>query len=155
MEAEYEFIDYDSKYKSDFARLNYQWIEQYFEIEETDRKYLDHPEQMIIEKGGAIIFIRRAEKIIGTCALVKMDSLTFELAKMAIDPEEHGKGLGYKLGKATIEKARQLGAERIYLESNTVLEPAIHLYRKLGFIEFTASESPYARSNIQMEYSFD
>jgi hypothetical protein len=43
-----------------------------------------------------------------------------------------------------------LQADRVYLESNTILEPAIRLYRKLGFDEFVGEPSPYARCNIQM-----
>lgn len=155
MDSKYEFIGFQSQYSSDFARLNYEWIEAYFQIEETDRNYLDNPEKMIIEKGGEIIFIRKGNEIIGTCALVRINNDLYELAKMAIDPKEHGNGLGYRLGKAIIDKARQLGAKKLFLESNTILKPAINLYRKLGFKEIEESESPYARSNIQMEYYFD
>ena len=74
----------------------------------------------------------------------------YELAKMGVHPEFHGQGIGYLLGKAVIEKARSLGATTLYLESNTKLTPALNLYRKLGFQEVQAHESPYERSNIQM-----
>jgi ribosomal protein S18 acetylase RimI-like enzyme len=50
-----------------------------------------------------------------------------------------------------IEKARQCGAEKIILQSNTILEPAINLYRKLGFEEVDTFPSEYKRSNIHME----
>ena len=54
------------------------------------------------------------------------------------------------LGTAIIEKARTLGARGIYLESNTILKPAISLYHKLGFKKVTGHPTPYARCNIQM-----
>ena len=53
--------------------------------------------------------------------------------------------------QAVIEKARSLGASKIFLESNTRLKPAINLYHKLGFKKVSGHASPYERSNIQME----
>ena len=50
-----------------------------------------------------------------------------------------------------IEKAKEAGFKRLYLESNTILKPAINLYYKLGFKKITGAPSPYERSNIQME----
>jgi len=35
-----------------FRRLNLEWIEQQFAVEEADRKVLDHPERAIIAPGG-------------------------------------------------------------------------------------------------------
>nr|MCU0634753.1 GNAT family N-acetyltransferase [Gemmatimonadaceae bacterium] len=58
---------------------------------------------------------------------------------------------GWRLGTATLERARQMGARRVYLESNTRLAPAIALYRKLGFVPVVGPPSPYARCDIQME----
>jgi len=91
------------------------------------------------------------DKPVGTCALIKLDGDTFELGKMAVSPEAKGKGIGYLLGTAAIEKAKEAGAARLYLESNTVLKPAINLYQKLGFKKITGTPSPYERSNICME----
>ena len=75
----------------------------------------------------------------------------FELAKMAVSPKAQGKYIGWLLGNAVIEKARSLGARKIYLESNTVLKPAINLYYKLGFQKVIGRSTPYERCNIQME----
>lgn len=49
-----------------------------------------------------------------------------------------------------VDAARELGATNIYLESNTILEPAINLYHKLGFQKITGQVSPYERTNIHM-----
>jgi N-acetylglutamate synthase-like GNAT family acetyltransferase len=150
-----EIIDYDPQYKSDFATLNYRWIKAYFKVEGTDRQYLDNPEEMILHKGGEILFVKLNGEVIGTCALVKVDAHRFELAKMAIQPGIQGRGIGYQLGLAIIKKAKAYGAKVLFLESNTILEPAIKLYRKLGFKEVEGYTSPYERSNIQMELMLD
>ena len=65
-----------------------------------------------------------------------------------------GLGIGFLIGQACIEKARALGAHRVYLESNTTLKPAINLYHQLGFRKVAGPPSPYERCNIQMELTF-
>jgi len=145
-----QIVDYIPAYQQAFKRLNEEWITAYFKMEETDYKSLDHPDDYILHKGGHILIALYEQEPIGACALIKMDNNMFELAKMAVSPKAKGKGIGYLLGKACIEKARELGAERLYLESNTILKPAISLYHKLGFKKITGVPSPYERCNIQM-----
>ncbi|MDP9079369.1 MAG: bifunctional helix-turn-helix transcriptional regulator/GNAT family N-acetyltransferase [Bacteroidota bacterium] len=150
---EVQIIPYQPKYTTAFKKLNEDWITQFFKMEASDNKYLDHPEENILSKGGSIFMAIYKDQPVGTCAIVKMDGDQFELAKMGVAPEAKGKGIGFMLGNACIEKARGLGAKRLYLESNTILKPAISLYHKLGFKKITGPPSPYERSNIQMELS--
>jgi N-acetylglutamate synthase-like GNAT family acetyltransferase len=90
-------------------------------------------------------------KPVGTVALIRLDERTQELAKMAVAPEAQGRNIGWLLGQAAIQKGRELGLHSIYLESNTILKPAISLYHKLGFQKISGPPSPYERCNIQME----
>ena len=146
-----EIIDYSPEFYDDFKRLNYQWIEKYFTVEDADRQSLNYPNKKILQPGGHIYMARQNGKAVGTCALVKVNNDTYELAKMAVAEAARGRGIGWRLGQATIHKARELGATTIFLESNTVLEPAINLYEKLGFRKIIGPPSPYERCNIQME----
>ena len=146
-----QIVNFEPKFSTAFKELNEEWILQYFEMEESDRKMLHDPQGYILDQGGAILIALMDDKPIGTCALLKMEGETFELAKMAVSPDAQGKQIGYKLGVATIEKARELGAQKIYLETNSVLKPAINLYYKLGFEEAKGYDSPYSRCNLQME----
>lgn len=148
---EIEIIDYSPEFHDDFKRLNYEWIEKYFKLEASDYQSLDHPDQKILQPGGHIFMARHNGKIVGTCALIKINDDTYELAKMAVAERTRGKGIGWLLGQAAIAKARELKAKTIYLESNTILEPAIKLYQKLGFRKVVGHPSPYERCNIQME----
>jgi ribosomal protein S18 acetylase RimI-like enzyme len=53
---------------------------------------------------------------------------------------------------ACIERARQFGAKRLYLETNSGLAPALGLYRRFGFQDVQpAQPSPYARADVMME----
>lgn len=144
-------IDYTSEYKRAFKQLNEEWITQYFKMEASDHKALDHPDEYIIDQGGHIFIALYDGKTVGACALIKMNDKKFEMAKMAVSPKAQGKSIGTLLGQACIDKAKELGADTLYLESNTKLKPAISLYRKLGFEKITGPPSPYERSNIQME----
>lgn len=146
-----QIVAYEPKYQNAFKDLNVEWIEQHWEMEPSDYKALDKPTENIIDKGGYIAVALYKQQPVGTCALIKMDDGSLELAKMAVSGPVKGIGIGYMLGMHVISKAREMGAKRIYLESNTVLVPAITLYRKLGFKKILGSESPYKRCNIQME----
>ena len=133
-----------------FRRLNYEWIDRYFGVEPADREMLDAP-QDIIDSGGHILVALIDGSPVGVCALLPEADGTFELAKMAVDGDVRGRGIGWALGQAAIATARAAGASRLVLQSNTVLAPAMALYRKLGFVEVHDAPSLYARSNIHME----
>ncbi|MEJ7658548.1 MAG: GNAT family N-acetyltransferase [Hymenobacter sp.] len=110
------------------------------------------PAAYILQPGGHILLAACRRGGVGTCALIRMDAQTYELAKMAVSPAAQGLGIGLRLGEAALAKARALGAGRVYLESNTKLGPALKLCHKLGFRKTVAvAPSPYKRCNIQME----
>lgn len=148
-----QIVPYSEQYQEAFKALNEQWISTYFEIEETDSKALDNPKSYILDKGGKIFVALYQDQPVGVCALIKMDDpdYQFEMAKMAVSPEAQGKSIGWLLGQTVVTEARRLGASKIYLESNTLLKPAINLYHKLGFKKIVGRSTPYARCNIQME----
>ncbi len=148
-----KIVVYQPQYEGDFKRLNEEWITRYFKIEDADRRALENPKEYILDKGGEILIALEEKTVLGVCALLKMtdEKYDYELAKMAVSPKARGKGIGFLLGKAIIHKATRLGATNIYLESNTILRPAISLYEKLGFKKIAGHDTPYERCNIQME----
>ena len=148
-----KIVSYQPEYLQAFKKLNEEWITKWFKMEEADHKALDNPEDYIINKGGHILVALYDGAPAGVCALIKMDDpeYDFELAKMAVSAAMQGKNIGWLLGNAVIEKARSRGAAKIYLESNTMLKPAINLYHKLGFKKVAGHTTPYERCNIQME----
>ena len=148
-----KIVPYKPIYADAFRKFNEEWITTYFKMEEADYKALDHPKEYILDKDGEILVALYDEEPVGVCALIKMDDpvYDYELAKMAVSPKAQGKNIGWLMGQAIIEKAKSLGAKRLYLESNTILTPAINLYYKLGFKKIAGRATPYERSNIQME----
>lgn len=148
-----QIVRYSELYQTAFKSLNEQWISTYFEIEEADTKALDNPKSNILDKGGEIFVALYNEQPVGVCALIRMDDpdYQYEVAKMAVSPGVQGKSIGWLLGQAVVSEAKLLGATKLYLESNTLLKPAINLYHKLGFKKVVGRSTPYARCNIQME----
>ena len=144
-------VDFEPGHQASFKHLNEAWITRWFAMEEADHHALDHPDEQILAKGGHILIALSKDEPVGTCALLSQDAASFELAKMSVAEHLRGRGVGLLLGRAAIDRARQLGARRLCLESSTRLEPAINLYRKLGFREIQGAPSHFARCNIQME----
>ncbi|MBV8327148.1 GNAT family N-acetyltransferase [Chryseobacterium sp.] len=150
---EVKIIAYEPQYKEAFKTLNEEWIKTFFVMEPSDYKLLDNPEEQIINKGGYIGFALLNGEPVGTCALVKAqeEPIAFELSKMAVSPKAQGKKIGYLLGNALVEKARELKAEKVFLETNSILVPAIRLYEKLGFQHIPITNPGYDRVDVQME----
>lgn len=144
-----EIIDFVPKYRDDFKNLNVEWLEKYFEVEPYDKEVLSNPEKYILEKGGKIFFAKLEDKIIGTVALMPKNS-SFELTKMAVKHTIQSKGIGSLLMKKCIDEAKNLGLKEIFLFSNTKLDKAINLYKKVGFLEEYFDSSDYKRANIYM-----
>ncbi|WP_316634988.1 bifunctional helix-turn-helix transcriptional regulator/GNAT family N-acetyltransferase [uncultured Flavobacterium sp.] len=148
-----KIVPFEPQYQDAFRQLNVEWISTYFEMEEADYKALDNPQEYILKKGGKIYVALYCNEPVGVCALIKTkdSDYDFEMAKMAVSPKAQGKNIGFLLGQAIVNGAREEGAKKIYLESNTILKPAINLYYKLGFQKVYGLATPYKRCNIQME----
>jgi GNAT superfamily N-acetyltransferase len=147
-----EIVEFTEKYAADFARLNYEWIEHFFQIEAHDREMLDNPVEYIIKDGGQIFFALSGEKAVGTVALLRVGEDSFELAKMAVTPEYRGLKIGEKLISVCLDYAKRVGKKRVFLLSNTKLTPALTLYKKFGFREIPLDpDNLYERTDIQME----
>jgi hypothetical protein len=80
---------YNKNYKEYFKILNLEWLELYFKVEPIDMDLLSNPDK-IIDEGGEIFFAKLDNIIVGTCALLKIDENTFELAKMAVTKKAQG-----------------------------------------------------------------
>ena len=155
--SEVQIVDYEVRFASHFASLNYQWITEYFRVEEEDRKALDDPEGYAIRPGGNIFFLLEDKIPVGTVAMVPItrseeeQELCFELAKMAVRPDCRGKGYGSMLMQYCIDFARSAEAHEIMLVTNDVLSAAVALYEQAGFREVSEySDSRYERGNLEM-----
>lgn len=147
-------VPYRPEYAIYFERFNKAWLEEYFEVEPIDKYVLENPEEAILKPGGRILFAECEGKILGTVALKPVENGIYELTKMAVDKQSRGLGAGKLLCKAAIEEAQRLHAHTLILYSQTQLENAIAIYRKMGFQELTLEKGIYERADIKMGISF-
>jgi ribosomal protein S18 acetylase RimI-like enzyme len=145
-------VPYREDFRPAFEQLNRNWIEGYFVLEDADRAVFADPAGAIVRPGGQIFFVVDGDTVLGTCAVLRHSPSECEIAKMAVAPAARGRGLGDLLMEAAVDFAREIGARRITIVSNTVLAPALRLYRKHGFVEVPLeSDERYQRANIRME----
>ncbi len=149
-----EILTYRSEHQPRFEKLNRDWIEKYFWMEPIDFEVLQHPDEHILKKGGTIFMGAYNKEIAGTAAVKYVEPGTYEFTKVAVDEKFQGKKIGKAIAEAAIKWSKDLGAKRIILYSNTKLETAIAMYRKLGFKEIPL-DGPYKRSDIKMELKLD
>ena len=146
-----EIVPYQDKYKSDFERLNREWIEEFFKMEDQDFHTLQHPESYVIAKSGEIFFALLDQEVIGTAAMIPTSDKVFELAKMAVRKDVQGMGVGKLLLERCISFAKERKALEIFLLTNDVLKPALNLYLSTGFIlNHDYDDERYERGNTKM-----
>src|SRR5580698_851993 len=137
-----------------FRELNEAWIAGNFVVEDKDWEVLNDPVGKILRPGGALLMAVEDGVAIGTCALLPMKDGAFEVARMTVAEKCRGLGIGKKLVAHVIEYAKEMGASRLYLETNNKLVNAIRVYESLGFRHLPPElvhPSPYARANVYME----
>jgi N-acetylglutamate synthase-like GNAT family acetyltransferase len=104
---------------------------------------LNDIEANYINRGGIFeLFEDENGELFGTVGLYPMNEKTVELRKMYFAKELRGQGFGKKTLQRMIEKAKETGFKRIYLETATPLKEAIYLYEKFGFKPTCEVHSP-------------
>lgn len=150
--SEFEVAEFADRWTSEFARLNYEWIEKFFTVEKHDREILENPKEFVIEPGGQIFIALVHGRAAGTVAMIPADDRVVELTKMAVSPAYQGLGVGDRLMEKCIEFAKANAFATIFLETHSSLVPAIALYHKHGFAEVPCDpNSLYARADVRME----
>lgn len=149
---------FEPRLAADFARINRQWIEAMYTLERIDEAQLADPQGAIIATGGDVLFVEDPELgVVGTCGLLKTGEAEFELIKMAVLPEARGRGAGEFLLRATIARAFAIGAERLFLLTNSKSRAAIRMYERNGFVHdgetLVRCGGEYARCDVAMRYA--
>lgn len=149
--------EFDETLAQDFYDINAQWITTMFVLEQTDRDVLENPQARIIAPGGTILFVEAPGLgVVGTCALQRTGPTGYELTKMGVRESARGLKAGEFLLQAVIARAHELGADPLYLLTNSKCAAAVHLYEKLGFAHDAGIMADYGarydRCNVAMRY---
>lgn len=100
---------------------------------------LDHLSDFYLgDKARRYYFIAvEDDEVVGGVGLAEFEYFEdcAELQKLYLTDCVKGRGIGYQLIRMVEEKARELGYRKMYLETHTNLEAAIHIYKKCGYNE--------------------
>jgi len=88
---------------------------------------------------GRLLLAYADENLVGCIALRKLDNRTCEMKRLFLRPAFRGKGYGRQMIDKLLEAAREIGYERMWLDSLPgKMDSAIALYRERGFKEIPA-----------------
>ena len=114
---------------------------------------MDNIEKNYFENGGIFLVLEDEAEIIGTGAIRQLQDKICELKRLWLLTEYHHQGLGYRMLQELLTVAREMGYERIRLETDAVFQKrAVQFYKQIGFYEIPiASSTP--DEDILMELS--
>jgi ribosomal protein S18 acetylase RimI-like enzyme len=144
--------DYMPYHKATFKTLCEEWIQEHEVLKDHGKDVITDPERFILSKGGQIIFATVDDCIVGTAALCLKANGQYEMAKLSVTKAAQGQGIGYLLCQEIIKRAKESGLQYLYLSTHPVLEAAITLYEKLGFIRInTSSHTAACEIDMRLE----
>jgi GNAT superfamily N-acetyltransferase len=84
---------------------------------------------------GTFLVARDGGRAVGCGAIRVLDPTTAEAKRMYVEPDDRGKGIGWAVLTGLEAAARQLGVQRVVLETGDQQEAAISLYRRAGYTQ--------------------
>lgn len=87
---------------------------------------------------GALLLAFYKQDIAGCVALRDKSNGICEMKRLYVLPAFQGKGIGKQLATAIVHAAKQLGYNKMVLDTLHRLQPAIELYEQLGFVHCDA-----------------
>ncbi len=157
VKSELRIVEFRDDLAQAFHDINAEWIEAMFVMEATDRKVLENPREMIIDRDGVVLFVEADDLgIVGAVALMKTSEGVYELTKMGVLESARGLMAGEFLLAACIDRARTMDMASLYLLTNHICAAAIHLYEKAGFRHDAEIMEQYGktydRCDVAMEF---
>ncbi len=143
---DYSFYPLSPQYDADIARLIRSNLKAchldipgtaYFDEE------LDHLSDFYAEPGRTYYVLTDGGVVIGGIGMAEFEGFEScaELQKLYLDDSAKGHGLGYRMIAHIEDCARKHGYMRMYLETHTNLQAALHIYEKSGYKTIPRPES--------------
>jgi ribosomal protein S18 acetylase RimI-like enzyme len=100
---------------------------------------------------GSIILYCEDEKPYGCVAVRKFEDGICEMKRLYIPKTHRGRGIGRELTVRIISKAKQLGYEKMCLDTLETMTEAISLYKSMGFYEIEKYRDNPIKEVVYME----
>ena len=111
------------------------WLEVDLCFQSFEKELAELPGKYAPPDGRLLLALDNGQ-VAGCAALRKIGDGICEIKRLFLRPAFRGQGLGRKLAEAVISEAKQIGYERMRLDTlPPKMNDAIALYRSLGFTE--------------------
>jgi GNAT superfamily N-acetyltransferase len=111
------------------------WLQISLCFQDFDRELAELPGAYAPPTGRLFLAVEN-EQVAGCVALRRIDPETAELKRLFVRPAFRGRGLGRTLTEASIAAAREIGYQRLRLDTlPDRMDQAVRLYSELGFAE--------------------
>ena len=111
------------------------WLEVDLCFQSFEKELAELPGKYSPPDGRLLLALDNGQ-VAGCAALRKIGDGICEIKRLFLRPAFRGQGLGRKLAEAVISEAKQIGYERMRLDTlPPKMNDAIALYRSLGFTE--------------------
>jgi putative acetyltransferase len=87
---------------------------------------------------GRLFLAFDRNEAVGCVAIRKLEDGICEMKRLYVRPSHRGQGVGRRLAETAIEEARNMGYEKMRLDSLASMKEAVRLYRSLGFRQIPA-----------------
>lgn len=130
-----------------------------YDAPKTGTVYADNTTNNLYElfqKENTIMWVAEEDGIIlGCCGVYPTEGLPSgcaEMVKLYLHKNARGKGIGKSLMQQSIESAKKMGYNALYIESLPQFSRAVHMYERVGFMRLLAplGQSGHTSCNIWM-----
>ena len=130
----------EAKTEQDFSAAR-ELFKEYADSLGIDLAFQDYEEELVrletiyMPPTGSLLLAKYYGSFVGCVGLRKLGDLTCEMKRLYVKPEVRRKRLGKALCERIIYKAKELGYERMRLDTLPSMTSALAMYKQFGFQE--------------------